>query len=125
MPALVVYRYDHYIYYIKSMKGDEMDKYAYEREIIEMAASLSPDQRDEFVNILQREAQNPVELFGWNSWLGCFGIDRFIVGDVVAGILKLLTFGGFGIWVIVDCFLIGNRTRTKNIEKARAIYSEF
>jgi len=102
-----------------------MDKYTYEREIIEMAASLSPQQRDEFVSILQREAQNPVELFGWNMWLGFLGIDRFLVGDIVAGIFKLLTFGGLGIWQIIDCFLIGNRTRTKNIEKARAIYAEF
>ena len=102
-----------------------MDKSAYEREIIEMGASLSDIDRNEFITILQREAQNPVELFGWNMWLGFFGIDRFIVGDTLAGVLKLITLGGFGIWQIIDCFLIGNRTRTKNMEKARAIYSEF
>ena len=77
---------------------------------------------EKFISILQREAQNPVELFGWNMWLGFFGVDRFIVGDVVLGILKLITLGGLGIWQIVDCFLIGNRTRIKNMEKARYIY---
>jgi len=99
-----------------------MDKHSYEREIIEMAASLSPEDRHKFVTILQSESQNPVELFGWNIWLGWLGIDRFLVGDIGLGILKLITLGGLGIWQIIDCFLIGNRTRRNNIEKARYIY---
>ena len=100
-----------------------MDKHIYEREIIQMGAALNDADREKFISILQREAQNPVELFGWNMWLGIFGMDRFIVGDTLLGILKLITLGGLGIWQIVDCFLIGNRTRVKNIEKARYIYN--
>ena len=100
-----------------------MDKRAYDREIIEMAASLTPQERHKFIEITENELQNPVELFGWNMWLGWLGIDRFIVGDIVLGVLKLITLGGLGIWQIVDCFLIGNRTRDKNIEKAREIYT--
>lgn len=99
-----------------------MDKYTYERELMEMAASLNGTDRAKFISVFQSESQNPVELFGLNIWLGCFGIDRFIVGDILLGILKLITFGGFGIWILVDCFLIGNRTRQGNIEKARYIY---
>lgn len=99
-----------------------MDRYIYEREIIQMAASLNETDRNKFITILQGEAKNPVEMFGWNAWLGWLGADRFVVGDVLLGILKLITLGGFGIWQIVDCFLIGNRTRVKNMEKARYIY---
>lgn len=54
---------------------------------------------------------------------GHFGIDRFIIGDTGLGVAKLLTCGGFGIWTIVDWFLIMGRTRELNIEKfQRAIY---
>jgi TM2 domain-containing membrane protein YozV len=37
---------------------------------------------------------------------GTFGADRFYLGKVWTGILKLVTFGGFGLWVLVDLVLI-------------------
>lgn len=38
--------------------------------------------------------------------LGIFGIDRFYLGKVGTGILKLITFGGFGIWYLIDLILV-------------------
>lgn len=46
---------------------------------------------------------------------GSLGIDRFMIGDTGLGIGKLLTCGGFGIWAIVDWFMIQGATREKNM----------
>lgn len=46
---------------------------------------------------------------------GGLGIDRFLIGDTGLGIGKLLTCGGFGVWTIVDWFLIQAATREKNL----------
>lgn len=39
-------------------------------------------------------------------FVGWLGIDRFYLGSIGLGIAKLLTFGGFGIWALIDFILI-------------------
>ncbi|HRP02053.1 MAG TPA: TM2 domain-containing protein [Candidatus Kapabacteria bacterium] len=48
---------------------------------------------------------------------GILGIDRFMIGDTGLGVGKLLTCGGFGIWAIIDLFMIQKATREKNMQK--------
>jgi TM2 domain-containing membrane protein YozV len=49
-------------------------------------------------------------VFGW------FGVDRYIMGKVGTGILKMITFGGLGIWWLVDIILIATKYEYKNIK---------
>lgn len=49
--------------------------------------------------------------------VGYLGVDRFYVGDIGLGVLKLITCGGCGIWWIIDLFLIMDKTRERNLEK--------
>lgn len=53
---------------------------------------------------------------------GTLGIDRFMIGDTGLGVGKLLTCGGFGIWAIVDWFMIQGATREKNMLKLQQMY---
>lgn len=45
-----------------------------------------------------------------SGFLGCFGIDRFYRGHIGLGILKLITFGGCGIWAFIETivYVMGN-----------------
>lgn len=48
-------------------------------------------------------------------FLGELGIDRFYLGYIGLGILKLITAGGFGIWWLVDLILIATgKMKTKD-----------
>jgi TM2 domain-containing membrane protein YozV len=48
--------------------------------------------------------------------VGSLGVDRFIMGKVGTGILKLITFGGLGIWWLIDVILIATKHEFKDVE---------
>lgn len=54
----------------------------------------------------------PAQGYDWTIALilsilvGELGVDRFYTGSIMLGIIKLLTFGGCGIWWIIDIILI-------------------
>lgn len=47
-----------------------------------------------------------VLLLGLLGIFGIAGIDRFYTGSILLGILKLFTFGGLGLWTIIDVILV-------------------
>lgn len=61
---------------------------------------------------MQQQVAETREGYDWTVALilsilvGEFGIDRFYTGSIMLGILKLVTFGGCGVWWIVDIILI-------------------
>ncbi len=49
-------------------------------------------------------------------FVGWLGIDRFMMGKVGTGILKLITFGGLGIWWFIDLILIATKHQFKDVK---------
>lgn len=49
-------------------------------------------------------------VFGW------LGVDRFMLGYIWLGILKLITLGGLGFWWMIDVILIATKYEFKGIK---------
>lgn len=56
------------------------------------------------------------ESYGTKNWttsfvlcllLGFWGVHRFYSGHIVIGLIQFLTMGGFGVWWLIDLYLIG------------------
>jgi TM2 domain-containing membrane protein YozV len=79
--------------------------------LIDLIMIISGDFKDSYNRPLD---QQPV-MGGSRNWmtaaflclfLGWLGVHRFYTGHIITGILQLLTFGGFGIWVLIDLVMI-------------------
>jgi len=100
-----------------------MKNQSYHVELLGIYKSISDDKKETFTNRFTAQAYNPTVVFGFSAFLGSLGVDRFVLGQVVLGLIKLLTLGGLGIWAIIDLFLVAGVARDKNIEIARNIAS--
>ncbi|KGL52709.1 MULTISPECIES: TM2 domain-containing protein [Porphyromonas] len=65
------------------------------------------------------ELRDPMIMLVISILGGTLGIDRFMLGQVGLGVLKLLTGGGCGIWTIIDWFLVSQNTKEYNMAKIR------
>ncbi len=63
------------------------------------------------------EYKNPTTLLIVSIFLGLFGVDRFMLGEIGLGLAKLLTCGGLHVWAIIDWFTIMKRTKELNYLK--------
>ncbi|HEY9542491.1 TM2 domain-containing protein [Prevotella sp.] len=71
------------------------------------------------LSTIQFKFKNPTTALLLSIFLGCYGVDRFYIGNTGMGIGKLLTCGGLGIWTIIDWFLISSSTKEQNYNKLK------
>ena len=60
------------------------------------------------------EFKDPMVMLLISIFIGELGIDRFMLGDIPMGILKLLTGGVCGVLWIIDIIGITNKTKENN-----------
>ena len=85
--------------------------------LIRQKMESMPDEKYGALMAAASNLKNPTVCWVVSFFLGYLGIDRFLVGSVGAGIGKLITFGGFGLWWLIDLFLIANKAREVNYMK--------
>lgn len=85
--------------------------------IRETLMGLSDEKLKNVLLVADGEFKDPTVALVLSLFLGSLGIDRFYIGDTGAGIGKLLTFGGLGIWAFIDWFIISGRARDKNYQE--------
>lgn len=86
-------------------------------ELSQMTQGLSDSQKMIFQSQYGSERKDR----GTGLILAVLSWDRFWLGDIGLGVLKLITAGGCGIWWLVDIFTAGSRCDNYNRQKAQEI----
>jgi TM2 domain-containing membrane protein YozV len=98
-----------------------MDRLTYMRSLKSIRDSVQPARRDEFEIWYGARDKDPAVALILSVYFGWLGVDRFYVGDIALGILKLITLGGFFIWYFVDWLLIMGAARRANVAIANEV----
>ena len=89
-------------------------KYLPAEKIVFLKQKLLEADENKFSLVSAVEFKDPTTLLLVSIFLGSLGIDRFMLGDIGMGILKLLTVGLCGVLTIIDWFTIQKRVREQN-----------
>ena len=92
-------------------------KYFPSEKLIFLKERLIELDETKFSNLYAIELKDPLIVLIISIFLGHFGIDRFMLHETARGILKLITFGGFGIWTFIDWILMSDKTKKYNFDK--------
>ena len=86
-------------------------------QLMEIREILLNSPENKFPNMHMQQFHDPTVILIVSILVGTLGIDRFLIGDIGLGFLKLITLGGLGIWTIIDWFIIMRSTKIKNFKK--------
>lgn len=89
-------------------------KYFPAEKIMYIKEKLTAMDESKFVMLQTIDLKDPTTILLVSIFLGSLGIDRFMLGDIGMGILKLLTCGVCGILTIVDWFTVSKKTKELN-----------
>lgn len=103
------------------MTGTKTDYYLFaqaknfeKRQLPEIRSHLDTLNEREWRQVMSTRILDPVMILIISLLVGCLGIDRFMLGQVGLGVLKLVTLGGLGLWTLIDFFIIMSATRERN-----------
>jgi TM2 domain-containing membrane protein YozV len=96
-------------------------KYFESHQVMAVRDRLTALDDSKFIYVQSLNLKDPTTILIVSILAGGLGIDRFMIGDTGLGIGKLLTCGGFGIWTIVDWFMIQGRAREVNMTRLQTL----
>ncbi len=99
---------------ILSMVSDKLP----EEKLMVLKNKLADADDSKYDEIACANLHNPTHILLFSIFLGGFGVDRFMIGDVGLGVAKLL-FGWLtcGIWPLIDIFMSYKSSKKKNFNK--------
>lgn len=65
-----------------------------------------PVEATQSIEVSKNKQRHFLAVFFFSFMWGVFGVDRFYLGRYFTGFLKLITFGGFGLWAMIDLSLV-------------------
>ncbi len=84
-------------------------------KIIYIKEKLEALDDSKYNTLLSVDFKDPTTITIVSIFVGALGVDRFMIGDIGMGVLKLLTAGLCGILAVIDWFTIGNKTKELNL----------
>ncbi len=85
-----------------------------EQDISLLQQHLEKADENSFKNATNVKLKSPGLITAVSVFVGYYGIDRFLTGDILLGIVKLFTLGGFGILWFIDFCQIGKIAKYYN-----------
>ncbi|MBQ2129688.1 MAG: TM2 domain-containing protein [Prevotella sp.] len=92
-----------------------------EEALTEIRERLEAADDSKFDELNMLQFKNPTTMLIIAIFLGCYGVDRFMLGETTNGLIKLFTCGGCYVWWIMDIISAGKRTKEFNMNKLNEI----